>query len=108
MIILASAIILALSGNGIIGKSNKAKFQNDMSTMKEELSVYISNKEVVRNVEVIDDTGTLPLEQSLRGLDTPIREKITVSGVMLNEGTNIIEVLTKVQPSKIETMYYKK
>jgi len=63
------------------------------------------SQEVVRNVEVVESTSG---EQTLRGLDTPAREKITIPSIMLNEGTNIIEVLTKAQPSKIETLYYKK
>lgn len=63
-------------------------------------------QEVVRNVEVIDDTGTLSLEQSLRGLETPIRQKISIPNIQLYNGKNTIEIDTFIAPSKIETVYY--
>jgi len=61
-------------------------------------------QEVVRYVEVVDSSG----EEVLRGLETPIREKVKLPSVMLNEKTNIFSVLTKYAPSKIETIYYTK
>ena len=44
MIILAGAIILSLSGTGLITNANKGSFQSDIATMQEELGVYIANK----------------------------------------------------------------
>ena len=44
MIILAGTIILSLSGTGLISNATKGAFQSDISTMQEELGVYIANK----------------------------------------------------------------
>lgn len=59
-------------------------------------------QEVVRNVEVIDNSGTI----SLQGTDTPKREKITLPDVMLNEEFSTMTLNTRVPVSKIDTIYY--
>ena len=58
------------------------------------------NGKVVRNVEVIDDTGTLPIEQSLRGLENPIEESIDVPSVLIGQDDSV-SVGTTVYPSEI-------
>ena len=58
-----------------------------------------------RNVEVIDDTGTLTIEESLKGLTTPKEETIELPNIPTIKGTNIIEVDTNIQPSNVEVVY---
>lgn len=62
--------------------------------------IDFEGQKVVRNVEVVDDTGTLPIEQSLRGLDTPTEESITLPAITLQQGTLTIDTDTKIKPSK--------
>ena len=64
------------------------------------------NQEVVRNIEVIDDTGTLPIDQSLRGLANPVEESITLPTIMVNKGDNVFEVDTNID-CEIEVNYRK-
>lgn len=66
------------------------------------------NQKVVRNVDVIDDTGTLPIEQSLQPLATPTEETIELPDIAVQNGTNIIDVDTTVTPSNVEIEYYSK
>lgn len=47
MIILAAAVILALSSNGIIGKANKAKIGNDEASLKEYVNVLKAEWELM-------------------------------------------------------------
>lgn len=68
--------------------------------------IDFANQKAVRNVEVIDDTGTLPIEQSLRGLATPTEETIDLPEISLEDGTNTIAVPTEVTPSNMELQYY--
>lgn len=69
--------------------------------------VDFENKKVVRKVEVVDDTGTKTIEESLRGLDTPTEESIELPSILTQQGTNIISIDTKIQPSNGEIKYYK-
>lgn len=62
--------------------------------------IDFEGQKVVRNVEVVDDTGTLPIEQSLRGLDTPTEESATLPAITLQQGTLTIDTDTKIKPSK--------
>ena len=52
---------------------NPCPDENDYEVIKE--------GKVYRYVEVIDDTGTLPLNESLRGLDTPIIENVELPSI---------------------------
>lgn len=61
---------------------------------------------VVRNVKVVDDTGTLSLEDSLRGLDTPVTEPIKLPTILTHENINNIYVNTSVAPSNLIVEYY--
>lgn len=70
--------------------------------------IDFENQKVVRNVKVVDDTGTLPIEESYQGLATPIEETIDLPTIPTNKGTNIIEVDTSILPSNMEVKYYGK
>lgn len=68
--------------------------------------VDYETQKVVRNVDVIDDTGTLPIAQSLQPLAVPTEEDINLPDVAVQNGTNIIDVDTTVTPSSVEVEYY--
>lgn len=59
------------------------------------------NYRLVRNIKVIDDTGTKPIEESFEVLDLPIQESIELPSVIRKNIANI-EIDTSVEPSKIE------
>lgn len=67
--------------------------------------IDFKNKKVVRNVEVVDNTGTLTLEESLNGLVTPIEESVELPSIPTIRGITDIEVLTEVTPSNTEITY---
>lgn len=67
-----------------------------------------ANQKVVRKVEVTDDTGTLPIEQSLQPLPVPTEEDITLPDIAVSDGTDIVDVTTTVKPSNMELEYYSK
>ena len=58
MIILATAIILSLSNSGIIGKANKAKRGNDISSAKEIISVAYSEWILMSEEEQTSNGGS--------------------------------------------------
>lgn len=70
--------------------------------------IDFKRQKVVRNVEVIDNTGTLPIEQSLRPLATPTEETISLPEILTAKDTCILSVGTSVQPSKMYAEYIKK
>lgn len=59
------------------------------------------NNRVVRYVAVADDSGTKTIEESFYGLPTPTQTNINLPTIGKKE-INSIEVLTTIQPSKIE------
>ena len=67
--------------------------------------IDFENGKVVRNVEVIDNTGTLPLEESLRGLKTPTEQTIELPNISTFKGTTTIEIDTSIKPSNVEITY---
>lgn len=68
--------------------------------------IDLVNKKVVRNVKVLDDTGTLPIEESLESLTYPNTELIDIPDLNLQRGLNIITINTEPKPSKMELIYY--
>lgn len=74
---------------------------------KGEYADYIDfeNQKIVRNIEETDSTGTLPLEESLQVLATPIEETTELPNIPTIKGTNILEVDTTIQPSNLEVVY---
>ena len=69
--------------------------------------INFENKKIVRKVEVIDNTGLLTLEESLKGLEKPTEETIELPNILTLKGTNIITVDTTIEPSKMEVAYWR-
>ena len=63
-------------------------------------------KKVLRNVEVLDDSGTKTIEESYQGLATSIEETIEIPTITLNAGTNNIIIETSIEPSSAELKYW--
>ena len=65
------------------------------------------NQKVMRQIEVLDDTGTKPIDQSLGILEASTEETITVPVISApNSDIMHISTDTKVPPSKIDLTYY--
>ena len=69
----------------------------------------------MRQVEVLDDTGTLPLEESYAAAESPSMERIYWSDgrrflptIDTNLYDNVITIGTTVQPSNVKVTYFKK
>ena len=62
-------------------------------------------QKVYRNVEVIDDTGTLPIDQSYQGLATTVEQSVTLPAVAINNAVNMVDVPTSVVPSNLWIKY---
>lgn len=67
--------------------------------------IDFKNKQIVRNVGVIDNTGTLSIEDSYQELEAPNVQSIELPEILTYEGTNIIKIDTEVEPSKITVSY---
>lgn len=65
------------------------------------------NKKVVRNVDVLDDSGTQTIENSYQGLATPIEETIDIPQLETFDGTTIFEIDTKIKPTENKIKYWK-
>lgn len=70
--------------------------------------IDFKNQKVYRNVEVIDNTGSLTIEESYKGKVDNVGTDIELPTLPTKEGTNIIEVDTSIFPSNIEVQYYAK
>lgn len=66
------------------------------------------NQKVVRNVEVLDDTGMLTIEESYSVMDSPVEEPMDLPVIDTNLYTNVISVGTQIQPSNVKVTYFKK
>ncbi len=69
--------------------------------------IDFKNQKVVRNVEVVDNTGTLSLDESLRGLTEPIEQSVELPKIPTKKGNCELSVNTQIQPSKTEYQYYR-
>lgn len=67
--------------------------------------IDFANQQIVRYVEVLDDTGTLTIEESYQGLETPEIESIELPTISTYSGINTITVDTDVQPSNMSITY---
>ena len=67
--------------------------------------IDFKNQKVYRNVEVVDDTGTLILEESLSGVVDDVGTDIELPNIPTLEGTTVLQVNTKIQPSNMEVKY---
>ena len=63
--------------------------------------IDFANRRVVRNVGVSDDSGTKTIEESLYGLTRSLQENISVP-LLIKESIGNVEILTEVEPSKLE------
>lgn len=70
--------------------------------------IDFKNQKVYKNVEVIDDTGTLTLEESLKGVVDNVGGDIDLPIISTINDTNIITTDTTIEPSNMEIQYYKK
>ena len=66
--------------------------------------IDFKNKKVVRNVEEIDNTGTLPISDSLRGLSNSIETSIDLPNLSVIPGNGIISINTIVEPSSVNVV----
>lgn len=71
---------------------------------------YIDFKKqtVVKNVEIIDNTGNLSIEESYAPLSTPDIKSIELPLVYSTKHSNLVEINTNIQPSNVKIQYYKK
>ena len=69
--------------------------------------IDFKNQKVFRNVEVLDDTGTLTIGESYKGIIDNEGTSIDLPNIPTHKGTNIIEVDTEVKPSSLEIEYVK-
>jgi len=67
--------------------------------------IDFEKQKVVRNVKVLDDTGTLTIQESYQRLDESINESIELPIIKTKDQVTRIEVLTNTSPSKIELSY---
>lgn len=69
--------------------------------------IDFENKKLVRNIEVIDSTGTLTVENSFRPYKIPIETSIDLPQIPIFKGDSTLTVETEVKPSKIKLQYNK-
>lgn len=67
--------------------------------------VDFERQKVVRNVEVLDDTGTKTIDESLGVINPPTEETVTLPALPQFKGTTIYEVGTNIKPSGMEAKY---
>lgn len=69
--------------------------------------VDYENQRVVRQIEVLDSTGTKIIDESFGLLATPTTEPITVPELVVPQsGTMNISATTSIKPSKLDLTYY--
>ena len=67
--------------------------------------IDFKNQKVVRNVEVLDDTGTKTISESFGTLAPPTEETIALPALKTSKGKSIISADTTVLPSNIKVKY---
>lgn len=67
--------------------------------------IDFKKQKVFKNVEVIDNTGTLSLEESLNGVTDDVGTNIELPNIPTFKGTTILSVDTTIQPSNLEVVY---
>ena len=70
--------------------------------------IDFKNQKVVRNVEVLDDTGTKTISESFGTLATPTEESIALPALKTFKDTNLISVDSTISSSTIKAKYIKK
>ena len=69
--------------------------------------IDFKNQKVMRQIEVLDDTGTKSINESLDVISPPTEEPISLPTLKTVKGTSIMSVDTSIQPSNIKTKYVK-
>ena len=69
--------------------------------------IDFKNQKVMRQIEVLDDTGTKSIDESLDVVSPPAEEPISLPTLKTVKGTSIMSVDTSIQPSNIKTKYVK-
>ena len=67
--------------------------------------VDFERQKVVRNIEVLDDTGTKTIDESLGVINPPTEEPVNLPALPQFKGTTIYEVGTNIKPSGMEAKY---
>lgn len=67
--------------------------------------IDFNKQKIFRNVQVIDDTGTKPIEESYKGIIDNIGTDIQLPSIPTFKGTTILSVDTEIQPSNAEVVY---
>lgn len=70
--------------------------------------IDFKNQKVVRNVEVLDDTGTKTISESFGTLATPTEESIALPALKTFKDTNLISADSTISSSDIKAKYIKK
>lgn len=69
--------------------------------------IDFKNQKVMRQIEVLDDTGTKSINESLGFVSPPTEESVSLPTLKTVKGTSIMSVDTSIQPSNIKTKYVK-
>ena len=69
--------------------------------------IDFKNQKVMRQIEVLDDTGTKSIDESLDVVSPPTEEPISLPTLKTVKGTSVILVDTSVEPSNIKAKYIK-
>lgn len=67
--------------------------------------IDFKNQKAIRQVEVLDDSGTKAISESLGVLTSPTEENISLPNLKTYKGTNVIATGTAIQPSNIKIKY---
>lgn len=67
--------------------------------------IDFKNQKVMRQIEVLDDTGTKSIDESLDVISPPAEESVSLPILKTVKGTTIISVDTSIQPSNIKGKY---
>ena len=67
--------------------------------------IDFENQKIVRNVEVLDDSGNISIEKGLKPLQKPKEEYIELPKIKILKGSSELNISTIVKPSKIELEY---
>ncbi len=70
--------------------------------------IDFKNQKIVRNVYVLDETGTMPIEESYGILNVPLEEHIQLPIIGTDMRTNGVNVNTKIKPYNVLIQYYRK
>lgn len=70
--------------------------------------IDFKTQSIIRNVDVIDETGYLPITESYTPLTTPKVSTSVLPVIHTNQMINSVQIDTSTQPSNVKIQYYKK